>query len=237
MSNTYFQFKQFRINQDRCAMKVTTDACILGAWTPLLPGVKEVLDIGTGTGLLSLMLTQRNPGIRIDAVELEKEAREQATENVKNSIWHDRVKVIEADIKEYDSGYKYDLIISNPPFFNNSLLSNNDTDNLARHTLSLSYSELLEVIKYNLSDNGYASVLLPCPEYFQFYELINRIGLYEARKLMIRHNAHSEVKRVITVFGKPKSVESVSCELVIKEDGQNYTAAFKELLAPFYLYL
>jgi len=218
-------------------MKVTTDACILGAWTPLLPGVKKVLDIGTGTGLLSLMLTQRNPGISIDAVELEHAALEQATENVKNSIWPGRIKVIEADIKEYDSGYKYDLIISNPPFFNNSLLSSKDPENLARHTISLSFSELLKAIQVNLSDTGYASVLLPCPEYFQFYELLSDVGFYESRKLLIKHTIHSEVKRVISVFGKTKREKAISSELVIKEDGQNYTAAFKEFLAHFYLYL
>ena len=237
MSNSYFQFKQFRINQDRCAMKITTDACILGAWTPLLPGVKKVLDIGTGTGLLSLMLTQRNPGISIDAVELEHEAMEQAIENVKNSIWPGRIKVIEADIKEYDSGYKYDLIISNPPFFNNSLLSSKDPENRARHTISLSYTELLKAIQVNLSDTGYASVLLPSPEYFQFYELLNGVGLYESRKLLIKHTIHSEVKRVISVFSKTKREKAFSSELVIKEDRQNYTAAFNELLAHFYLYL
>ncbi len=218
-------------------MKVTTDACILGAWTPLKPEVKNVMDIGTGTGLLSLMLAQRNPGIRIDAIEIDNTAKGQASENVKNSVWEDRINVIEADAKEYCSDNKYDLIISNPPFFNNSLLSRKESENRARHTKSISYSDLLKAIEVNLSDTGYASVLLPCPEYFQFYELMVEAGLYESRKLQIKHTRHSEAKRVVTVFGKAKPNESFFSELVIKEDDQNYTSAFKELLAPFYLYL
>src|SRR6185503_17847665 len=109
MSNSYFQFKQFRIEQDRCAMKVTTDACIQGAWTPLLPRIKRVLDIGAGTGLLSLMLTQRNPGITVDAIELDKEAAGQASANVNASAWKDSINIIEGDVCNYAFGQKYDL--------------------------------------------------------------------------------------------------------------------------------
>src|SRR5688500_11779251 len=129
MANQYFQFKQFSIQQDRCAMKVSTDACIQGAWTPIADNVKDVLDIGAGTGLLSLMLAQRNYDIRIDAVELDVEAAQQAKENVASSPWKDRVEVIQADVTQHSFTKLYDMVICNPPFFNNSLLGDTDTRN------------------------------------------------------------------------------------------------------------
>src|ERR1700739_4799939 len=101
MGNSYFQFKQFTIAQDRCAMKVTTDACIQGAWTPLRPGIRRALDVGAGTGLLSLMLAQRNPDIIIDAIEADPAAAAQAAENAASSTWRDRVNIICADARDY----------------------------------------------------------------------------------------------------------------------------------------
>src|SRR5262245_25570320 len=122
MSNTFFQFKQFRIEQDKCAMKVSTDACIQGAWTPIEENVRNVLDIGTGTGLLSLMLAQRKPGIRIEAIEIEEQAYKQAAENVAYSPWAEQIHVIPGDVRNDSLNRKFDLIVCNPPFFQNSLL-------------------------------------------------------------------------------------------------------------------
>src|SRR5205085_2984467 len=121
-SNSYFQFKQFRVQQEATAMKVSTDACIQGAWTPIEPFVKNVLDIGTGTGLLSLMVAQRNNHILIDAIELDENAAQQATENIHASPWGDRINIVNGDIRNYTFNRQYDLIICNPPFFQNSLL-------------------------------------------------------------------------------------------------------------------
>ncbi|MGN6568280.1 MAG: tRNA1(Val) (adenine(37)-N6)-methyltransferase, partial [Flavipsychrobacter sp.] len=143
MSNQYFQFKQFRIEQDKCAMKVSTDACIQGAWTPIHDHVRHVLDIGTGTGLLSLMLAQRDPRMHIDAVELDEQAATQAKENIVSSPFSERIDIIHGDAKEYQANQQYDLIICNPPFFQNSLLGDNSKRNTARHTLSFSYEDLL----------------------------------------------------------------------------------------------
>src|SRR4051812_8170670 len=117
MSNSYFQFKRFRIDQGSCAMKVTTDACIQGAWCPISPDVKAVLDIGAGTGLLSLMLAQRNDDICIDAIEYDKDAAIQAAGNVLASGWRDRISILYADVRDHRFARRYDLIISNPPFF------------------------------------------------------------------------------------------------------------------------
>eukprot|EP01136_Pigoraptor_vietnamica_P012822 Opistho-1_new@53158 len=117
MSNHYFQFKQFTIHQDKCAMKVSTDACIQGAWTPIANDVVHVLDIGTGTGLLSLMLAQRNSNIHIDAIELDADAARQAQENISASPWADRVDVMQGDVTAYQFAKQYDMVICNPPFF------------------------------------------------------------------------------------------------------------------------
>ena len=237
MSNSWFQFKQFRIEQDNCAMKVTTDACIQGAWTPILPGVKRVLDIGAGTGLLSLMLAQRNTGLSVNSIELDANSAQQAAENINNSKWRDSITVLNIDIRDYVAAEKYDLIISNPPFFNNSLLGNNLARNQSRHTSSLSYTELLKAIYLNLGDDGYVSVLMPYPEYVQFRDAVSSFGFVESARLDVRHTDQSEVKRVVCLFSKREMDLLQKEELIIKDNNQVYTPAFKALLSQFYLHL
>ena len=237
MSNNYFQFKQFRVEQDKCAMKVTTDACIQGAWTPLLPNVKRVLDVGTGTGLLALMLVQRSKDIRIDGIEFDKDAATQATENVKASEWNERLKIIEGDARNYSSPNKYDLIISNPPFFNNSLLGDKESKNMARHTLSLTYTDLLKVLENNVAEDGYASIMLPIIESRQWKELLLQNGWFEVGSLSVSHGAQAPVKRIVGLFSKKKITVIKECTLTIRRDETNYTEAFIDLLSPFYLNL
>jgi tRNA1Val (adenine37-N6)-methyltransferase len=137
LGNSYFQFKQFTVHQGDCAMKVTTDACIQGAWTPVQKDEVRILDIGAGTGLLSLMLAQKAPNAIVDAVELNEQAATQAGQNFAGSPWADRLNVICSDIQGYRATHKYDLIISNPPFFNNSLKGPEASRNNARHTTAL----------------------------------------------------------------------------------------------------
>ncbi|MCW3122217.1 MAG: methyltransferase [Flavipsychrobacter sp.] len=235
MSNSYFRFKQFNIDQEHCAMKVTTDACIQGAWTPLLPHVHRALDIGAGTGLLSLMLAQRNADITIDAIELDNEAATQASNNVAASSWENRINIIAGDVCTHPFSCRYDMIISNPPFFNNSLLSDKQNKNLARHTLSLTYTDLLNAISANLSDDGYASVLLPYAEYKIWQSLLLKGGWVEFNRLEICHSPNAAVKRVICVFGK-KELEVIQQEtLVIKDTEGKYMPQFTALLSPYYL--
>ena len=218
-------------------MKVTTDACIQGAWTPLMPHVKRVLDVGTGTGLLALMLAQRNKDILIDGIEFDKDAAMQAAENVKVSEWNGRLKIIEGDARNYSTLDKYDLIISNPPFFNNSLLSDKDNKNLARHTLSLTYTDLLKVLDNNLAEDGYMSIMLPFIEYQQWKELLHQNGWFEIASLSVSHSAQASVKRVVGLFSKKKLTIIGESTLVIRKDEDNYTEAFIDLLSPFYLNL
>ena len=235
MSNSYFQFKQFRIEQEHCAMKVTTDACIQGAWTPVLPGVNKVLDIGAGTGILSLMLAQRTTGIAIDAIEYDSSAAAQAKYNIAISPWSSQINIIEGDVCNFHFAAKYDLIISNPPFFNNSLLSEIVEKNRARHTVSLSYVGLLKVIEENLAVGGYASVMLPKPEYLEWKSLLDQQGWYESTRLLVCHKPGAPVKRVVCLFGRKKT-QQIAEETLIIYNGQNeYTLEFKTLLGTFYL--
>ncbi len=237
MSNSWFEFKQFRIEQNKCAMKITTDACIQGAWTPVSSPAKRLLDIGTGTGLLSLMLAQRNPGILIDAVELDPEAASQAAENVALSPWHERIKVMRQDIRDHISPVKYDLIICNPPFFANSLLGDGLEKNQARHDVSLKKEELLHAANSNLSENGHLSLLLPHTEYQQWKEPAARVGLYEKSCLHIRHRPDASVKRVVSIMSRIDEISPAQYTLTIQDEDGRYSAEFIALLSPFYLNL
>jgi tRNA1Val (adenine37-N6)-methyltransferase len=237
MSNQYFQFKQFRVEQDRCAMKVSTDACIQGAWTPIEAGVKSVLDIGAGTGLLSLMVAQRGRDVLIDAIELDVQAAAQANENANSSPWSDRINVLQGDVKSFSFGQQYDMVICNPPFFNNSLLGDNAERNAARHTISLSYNDLLDVLASVLPETGYASVLLPFSEYEAWAQLLKQNRWHMHRRLLVMPKADSEPNRVVSVFSKSMPETLVDERLVIYAGKDQYTLEAADLLAPFYLKL
>lgn len=216
-------------------MKVTTDACIQGAWTPLTFEAKRILDIGTGTGLLALMLAQKPSGTTIKGVELDYKAARQAEQNFRSSPWAERLSVEFTDIKEYTATVKYDLIISNPPFFNNSLQGPNAEKNRARHTETLSYEELFNAIDRNLTDNGLASVLLPCPETELWGKLVTENGWHIHQLLQIKDNDNAPIKRMVFLFGRMSPNIRQSQLLVIKKTDGAYTDIFKQLLGPYYL--
>lgn len=172
MSNPYFRFKQFTVYHDRCAMKVGTDGCLLGAWTPLPPTTTSplhVLDVGTGSGLIALMLAQRLPNAVIDAIDIDSGAIEQATYNFAQSPWPNRLRAHLCSLQEWHSlltpspqwNGQYDLIVSNPPYFVNSLPNPNQQRNMARHTDTLSYAELFSCCTQLLSPTGIFSIILP----------------------------------------------------------------------------
>lgn len=236
MSNSYFQFKQFTVFHDRCAMKVGTDGVLLGAWTRTGQGC-SILDIGTGTGLIALILAQRVPDARITAVELDREASLQAAENVRNSPWAARIEVVEADIRQYATrvSHPFDIIVSNPPFFNSSLHSPSEARTQARHTDSLSYTELLQGVCLLLADGGEFSVIIPSDSATDFIVNAAGKGLYLHRRTNVRTLSRAQPKRVLLAFGKSVPAGVITDELVIATQPGIYTEAYRELTRDLYL--
>lgn len=218
-------------------MKVSTDACIQGAWTPVDSGVCDVLDIGTGTGLLSLMMAQRNNNIHIDAIELDETAAMQARENVDASPWKNRIEVLQGDVRSFPFNKQYDMVICNPPFFNNSLLGDKSKRNAARHTLSLRYEDLLDVFNTVIKPVGCASVLLPYNEHQQWELLLEKRGWFICRRLLIQPRAQSLPNRVVSICTRGERQDAVIEQLAIYEGQHEYTAEAKELLKAYYLKL
>lgn len=237
MSNSYFQFKQFRIEQDACAMKVSTDACIQGAWTPVTSSVKTVLDIGAGTGLLSLMIAQRNEHAIIDAIEIDPSATKQANENFIRSPWSERLCVQNFDIRQIDFNRKYDLIVCNPPFFGNSLLGERTQRNIARHTLSLSQEDLFQALEVNLAPDGYASILLPVTEHGAWRQLLKDRNWKIFHELHIVPRSGLKPNRIVSLCSRNDLTFFQQEELLIRDSQNNYTPEFIHLLRPFYLNL
>jgi tRNA1Val (adenine37-N6)-methyltransferase len=232
MSNTHFAFKQFTIHQDQTAMKVTTDACILGAYS-YTSKAKTILDIGTGTGLLSLMLSQRSEA-KIDAIEIDQSAYSQAIVNVNESIFKDNITVHNSSIQDFEADKLYHLIISNPPFFQNHLKSETVSRNNSLHTDTLSFEDLLNSVLRLLSFDGTFVVLLPRYESLVFEQLSISKELYPQKKLTIRHRKGSKILRIITTFGRVKK-EIINEELIIKNPDESYTPDFQALLKDYYL--
>jgi len=235
MSNTFFQFKQFIIHQDRCAMKVCTDACLFGALLPVIEKENyRVLDIGTGTGLLSLMIAQLNATARIDAIEIDQETGSQALDNFNASPWARRLNLVHGDVLEFRQAGKYDLIISNPPFFEGDLLSGNEKKNAAKHDRSLTLKQLAERAGEWLAADGLFAVLLPHHRVEYFEGLAVQEKLYPVEKIRVRQSPAHEPFRGIAIFSRNKR-DVASKEIIIKKTDGNYSAAFHRLLQPFYL--
>ena len=237
MPNNYFQFKQFTIKQDQCAMKVCTDACLFGsvAAGSGLP-ITSCLDIGTGTGLLALMFAQQNKEVIIDVVEMDASAAEQARENVAASPWADRIHVFHEDIVNFNAGKKYDCIISNPPFFEDDLLSPDNAKNNAKHHSSLSLIRLLQVVQKQLATGGYFAVLLPFHRVDYFIDEALRFGLHLYRQVSVKQTPRHSFFRGILFFGHDKMVPQKN-EIIIKDKENQYSVEFAALLKEYYLYL
>ena len=241
MSNTYFRFKQFTVQQDRCAMKVCTDACLFGAWVgrKMTEGRGKMtdgrgLDIGAGTGLLSLMLAQQTV-LQMDAIELDKEAAEQALENFEASPWKERLLLIEGDARLVHLGRKYDLIISNPPFFNNDLKSDDAQRNLALHSRELSFSELMAVIKQHLAPGGKFAVLLPFHRKDAFEKIALREGFAPEEIVLVKQTPVHAYFRVMYLFSTIPVSTNQSVITIL--EGEQYSAVFTGLLKDYYFKL
>ncbi|MEO6833215.1 MAG: methyltransferase [Chitinophagaceae bacterium] len=237
MSNSWFQFKEFTIQQDKCGMKVSTDACIQGAWTEIPIGSQCALDIGTGTGVLALMLAQRGIKLKIDAIEQDVNAFIQAFENVRNSPFADNIQLYRADVTDWISTKVYDLILCNPPFFQKSLKGADIARNAARHAETLSPETLVKVLLKHLSETGKASIMWPKEEHELFRELAFEAGLFLHKKLVVFDRENSRISRIIGLYGKESVDETLAETLIIKQENGAYSEEFTKLLQPFYLHL
>jgi len=240
MPNNYFQFKQFTVQQDHCAMKVTTDGCLFGAYvveriTNYKLQITNCLDIGTGTGLLSLMLAQKID-THIDAIEIDAAAYSQAKENFDLSPWKNRLSIFNADILQFDPGKKYDCIITNPPFFEDDLRSTDKNKNNAKHDTALTLKQLLAVVNEHLKEDGVFFVLLPYPRVNYFIEIAAALDLHLSAQLNIRQTpTHNYFRSILSFTGKAST--ATITELTIKDSGNSYTAEFSDLLKDYYLHL
>jgi tRNA1Val (adenine37-N6)-methyltransferase len=237
MRNSYFLFKQFTVQQDKCAMKVTTDACILGAWfADKAPPYARVLDIGSGTGLLMLMLAQRHRG-EIVGIEIDLDAFRQLKDNLGQSPWRKMLKACPGDVRSYQFSEKFDFIISNPPFYENDLPASTDAANLARHSKELTLPELLAVIDNNLTPGGAFGILLPYHRSAWFEEQAAQVGFTTLEKLLIKQSPQHDYFRAILCLSRLRDRFVPVSELTIKDDAGNYTPEFIELMKDYYLYL
>lgn len=229
-----FSFKQFTIHQEHTAMKVCTDACVLGAYANVAGG--RILDIGTGTGLLALMAAQRNAEASIDAVEIDDNAFEQATGNVTASSFADRVQLWKGRIQEFSAnGELFDRILTNPPFYTNHLRSPDVAVNRALHTDELPFEELIDAVSRLMMPDGQWWVLLPPYEMLKLTEMAQKVSLYPFQQLALRHHANKPVFRLVTGFSYQKNSLSEETLDIYERDGRTYTTAFRDLLRDFYL--
>jgi tRNA1Val (adenine37-N6)-methyltransferase len=215
-------------------MKVCTDSCILGAWSAKsLNGVEKILDVGTGTGLLSLMLAQKSDS-RIDSIELDPESAAQASENIMNSSWPGRIRLIEGNVLHLPLPSDYDFIISNPPFFESDLRSPVDRKNKSKHDETLTLDELIIVMRKHLTTTGRFSVLLPFHRSSHFEELASDNGFFLLEKLTVRQTPAHPPFRSICLFGFQKPEMTESKELTIKNENGKYSPEFSNLMSDYY---
>ncbi|MBW4966172.1 methyltransferase [Pseudoalteromonas sp. CR1] len=227
-----FAFKQFKVEHDHCAMKVSTDGILLGAWANLTDA-NTLLDIGTGTGLLALMCKQRRPTLSITAVEIDKNAYNQALQNVANSPWPN-ITIQHQTIQSFNSDAPFDVIISNPPYFNHSLKGNNAARNTARHTDGLSFEELINAFRQLSHSHSRFSLILPSTEAEVFIELAVKHGLYLNAHCQVQATPSKPISRSLMTFSYLQS-QTDNSTLCIRELNNNYTTDYVALCKAFYL--
>ncbi len=235
MPNQEFDFKQFKIIQDKCAMKVGTDAVLLGAWVNS-PNAKTVLDIGTGTGIIALMLAQKIGG-KIDAIDIDQGAFIQATENVNNSPWAERITVAHTSLQEFiaTANHRYDLIVSNPPYFVDSYKASGTSRTNARHTDHLPYTDLLNGVLQLLNPMGKFYVILPTKESEVFSNMALEHKLYLTKLTRVITRTDKPEKRLLMRFEFTKKEFSEDTILIEQDARHSYTPEYKELTKDYYL--
>jgi tRNA1Val (adenine37-N6)-methyltransferase len=232
-----FTFKQFTVQQDRCAMKIGTDGVLLGAWTPIDNNPNAILDIGTGTGIIALMLAQRSEASQIDALEIDENAYEQSTDNFENSPWNDRLYCFHAGLDEFveEPEDEYDLIVSNPPFYIEDFKTDNQARDLARFADAMPFEDLIEAAALLLSENGIFAVIIPFKEEASFITLAEEYELYPVKITHVKGTPTTEIKRSLMAFGRTKATGFPIDELIIETSRHQYTPEYIDLTKAFYL--
>ena len=242
MSQQPFQFKKFKVHQDRCAMKIGTDGVLLGAWSSIEHEPKSILDIGAGTGVIALQLAQRSSANTIDAIEIDDHAHQQCTHNFEYSDWADRLFCYHGSVQEFASEmeHKYDLIVSNPPFFKAPKSIDAQTQNtsqeraVARFTDTLPFTHLVVCAAHLLSQNGVFCTILPQTEVASFIEIAAQNKLFISKICTIRGTKKSKIKRCLLAFSTRQSKPKTQ-ELTIEISRHNYTQEYKNLVRDFYV--
>ena len=232
-----FKFKQFAINQDRCAMKIGTDAVLLGAWCPIDNNPKSILDIGAGTGILALMLAQRTNADQIDALEIDEKAYEQCVENFEASAWADKLFCYHAGLDEFvdEPEDEYDLIISNPPFYSEDFKTENEQRDLARFQDAMPFEDLIEAADLLLSENGLFAVVIPYKEEERFIDLCAEYELYPVKATRVKGSHKTPIVRTLLAFKRFELSVLTADELVVEINRHEYTDDYINLTQDFYL--
>lgn len=238
MANSYFRFKQFIIYQDTCSMKVTTDSCLFGGWAAndlqKNFSAKHILDIGSGTGLLSLMLAQKSNAC-IDGIELQPSDYAQSLQNIALSPWTDRIHMIHGNATTFDYNRKYDVIISNPPFYENDLTSTYDNKNIAHHDNGLTLQMLVAMVENNLSTEGDIYLLLPYKRKKHIEDLLTKFNFYTHKIVFVHQTEKHDCFRIMIKASRKKQ-DLEEKKMVIKEN-DHYSKEFINYLSDYYLHL
>ncbi|MEZ4947671.1 MAG: methyltransferase [Cyclobacteriaceae bacterium] len=233
-SDNAFYFKQFQIHHDRSTMKVGTDGVLLGAWADI-GSAKHILDIGTGTGLIALMLAQRSgQNIHIDAIEIDFDTYQQAVENVEASVWQDKINVCHTSLQHFSTSKKYDLIITNPPYFVNSLKAPDQKRNLSRHSDQLPYTDIINSCHRLLHPNGRLCLILPHSEGIIFTKMAATARLLCNKKISIHHKESKPTERLLLEFSYHSSICHEG-KLVLFNQEEKRTPSYHQLVSEFYL--
>ena len=229
-----FRFKQFSVDDSKCAMKVGTDAVLLGAWADV-SAAESILDIGTGCGLIALMAAQRS-NANITAIDIDEDATLQSKENFLSSPWHERIEAIHATVQQFQPDFLFDLIICNPPFFKNALKTPYHERNLARHNDTLPFESLVSSVNRLLSENGKFIFILPVDEAFEVIHIASSRHLHINRCCNVYSREDKSPNRILAELSRKESIGSIE-KLTIRDLNNQYTAEYKELTKDFYLFL
>lgn len=235
MSSQEFVFKQFKILQDKCAMKVGTDAVLLGSWVNA-SNAKTILDIGTGTGIIALMLAQKSNAI-IDAIDIDNNAFMQAAENITDCKWKERIHIHHISLQQYSAGsnHKYDLIVSNPPYFVDSSKALEESRTNARHTDQLPFGDLLNGVLNLLNPDGIFCVILPTKESQVFRDMAEEQNLFLTKLTRVITRTDKPEKRLLMQFEFTKKTIEEYFIIIEKDERHSYTDEYKELTKDYYL--